>query len=286
VGKEKRMMAIVFGKLALAFTLLATGGLIVFIISQKKPVYRCSYRLLLAGFASLTLQIGFHYHALGVAPVLTLKSALSFFAWTILGAYLVFHLKFRLMVLGSFIAPLVAILLIISTAIPSAEVAVNPIFRSFWLTVHVSASFVGNGMFALTFMAGIMYLTQERQIKKKKFGSLYSRLPSLATLDSINHYSLIWGFPFLTLGMITGAIYAQYALGSYWRWDPKEVWSLITWLFYAVLLHERLAVGWRGRRAALMAIVGFAVLSFTFVGASLWLSDYHSFRSLGGYSDP
>jgi cytochrome c-type biogenesis protein CcsB len=279
-------MALVLGKLALAFTLLATGGLIVFIISQKKPVYRWSYRLLLAGFVSLTLQIGFHYYALGVAPVLTLKSSLSFFAWTILGAYLVFHLKFRLMVLGSFIAPLVAIMLIISTAIPSAEVTVNPIFRSLWLTVHVGASFVGNGMFALTFMAGIMYLIQERQIKKKQFGSLYSRLPSLATLDSINHYSLIWGFSFLTLGMITGAIYAQYALGSYWQWDPKEVWSLITWLFYAALLHERLAVGWRGRRAALMAIIGFAVLSFTFVGANLWLSDYHSFRSLGGYPEP
>ena len=79
-----------------------------------------------------------------------------------------------------------------------------------------------------------------------------------------------------------GSIYAQYALGSYWRWDPKEVWSLITWLFYAALLHERLAAGWRGRRAALMAIIGFVVLSFTFVGASLWLSDYHSFRNLGG----
>jgi cytochrome c-type biogenesis protein CcsB len=280
------MMALVLGKLALAFTLLATGGLIVFLIGQKKQVYRWSYRLLVAGFACLTLQIAYQYYSLGVAPVLTFKSSLSFFAWTILGAYLVFHLKFRLMVLGSFIAPLVACLLIISTAIPSAEVTVRPIFRSLWLTMHVGAAFVGNGMFALTFMAGIMYLIQERQIKRKKIGSLYARLPSLATLDSVNHYSLIWGFSFLTLGMVTGAIYAQYALGSYWQWDPKEVWSLITWLFYAALLHERLAVGWRGRRAALMAIIGFAVLIFTFVGASLWLSDYHSFRSLGGYSDP
>jgi ABC-type transport system involved in cytochrome c biogenesis permease subunit len=92
----------------------------------------------------------------------------------------------------------------------------------------------------------------------------------------------MYGFPFLTIGVITGAVYAQYALGSYWRWDPKEVWSLITWLFYAALLHERLAVGWRGRRAALMAIFAFLVLIFTFIGASLWLSDYHSFKSLGG----
>ena len=127
-----------------------------------------------------------------------------------------------------------------------------------------------------------MYLIQENQIKKKKFGTLYSRLPSLETLDSINRLSLMYGFPFLTAGMVTGSIYAQYALGSYWRWDPKEVWSLIVWILYAVLLHERLAVGWRGRKAALMGIFAFMVLIFTFIGTSLWLSDYHSFQSLEG----
>jgi cytochrome c-type biogenesis protein CcsB len=144
------------------------------------------------------------------------------------------------------------------------------------------ASFLGDGMFAVTFIAGIMYLIQEYQIKNKKFGSLYARLPSLETLDSISRHSLMYGFPLLTIGMITGAIYAQHALGSYWRWDPKEVWSLITWLLYAALLHERLAVGWRGRRAAFMAIFAFLVLIFSFVGVSVWLSDYHSFRSLEG----
>ena len=81
--------------------------------------------------------------------------------------------------------------------------------------------------------------------------------------------------------MITGSIYAQVALEKYWQWDPKEVWSLITWLFYAALLHERLAVGWRGRRAAIMSIICFCVLIFTFVGASLLLGGYHSFSSLG-----
>jgi cytochrome c-type biogenesis protein CcsB len=276
------MIGVIFGGLALAFILLATGGLIVYLIGQSKSVYHWSYRILTAGFVCLTLQIGYRYYALGVAPVLTLKSALAFFAWTILGAYLVFHLKFRLMVLASFLAPLVACLLIISSAMPSEAVTVKPMFRSLWLTAHVIISFVGSGMFAVTFIAGIMYLIQEHQIKKKKLGSFFTRLPSLATLDSINHYSLIWGFIFLTIGMITGAIFAQYALGKYWRWDPKEVWSLITWLFYAALLHERLAVGWRGRRAAIMAIIGFMVLSFTFVGASLWLSGYHTFRSMGG----
>jgi cytochrome c-type biogenesis protein CcsB len=269
-------------RLALILILVATGGFIVYIIKQDKPVYRWSYRILFAGFVCHSLFIAHQYYAMGVAPVLTMKAALSFFSWTIIGIYLIFHIKFRLMVLGSFIAPLAACLMIISSTIPGAEVHIKPIFRSAWLTIHVGTIFVGNGLFAMTFVAAIMYLIQESQIKNKRLGSLYSRLPSLETLDAINYYALMYGFPFLTMGMISGAIYAQYALGSYWRWDPKEVWSLITWLFYAALLHERLAVGWRGRRAAIMTIAAFLILIFTFVGASLWLSDYHSFRSLGG----
>ncbi len=269
-------------KCALFFVLLSTAGFVVYVVKQRKSFYLWSYRGLLVGFVFHTLFVGYGYYTMGAAPVLTLKAALSFFAWTIIGAYLIFHMKFKLMVLGSFIAPLAACLMIISSTMPGVEVNVKPMFRSLWLTVHVAASFLGNGMFAVTFIAAIMYLIQERHIKNKKFGSLYSRLPSLEVLDSVSYQSLVYGFPFLTVGMMTGAIYAQQALGSYWRWDPKEVWSLITWLFYAVLLHQRLTVGWRGRKAAFMAILAFLVLCFTFVGASLWLSDYHSFKSLEG----
>lgn len=267
--------------LALFFELLATGGLIVFLIKQQKQVFRYSYRILLAGFIFHTIFLITHYYSLGTAPVLDLKSALSFFSWSIICAYLVFQLKFKLMVLGSFVAPFAAFLMIISSVMPWFEGPVKPVFKSLWLTVHVGTVFMGNGLFAIAFLAAIMYLIQEHQIKHKQFGSFYKRLPSLATLDSINYYSLLYGFPFLTVGMITGSIYAQYALGTYWQWDPKEVWSLITWLFYAALLHERLAVGWRGRRAAIMSIICFCVLIFTFVGASLFLGGYHSFSSLG-----
>jgi cytochrome c-type biogenesis protein CcsB len=275
-------MAFLLFKLALFLILLATGGFIVYIVKQQKTVYTWSYRILVAGFICHTLFLAHQYYTLGAAPVLSLKSALSFFSWTIIGAYLIFQLRFKLMVLGSFIAPLAAFLMIISSTIPGMEVVVKPIYRSMWLTIHVVTIFMGNGMFAVTFVAAIMYLIQEHQIKRKRLGSFYSRLPSLETLDSINYYALMYGFPLLTVGMITGSIYAQYALGSYWRWDPKEVWSLITWLFYAALLHERVAVGWRGRKAAIMSIICFLILIFTFIGVSLWLSDYHSFRAIEG----
>ena len=267
--------------MALFFELLATGGFVVYIVKQEKWVFRCSYWILVAGFVCHTIFLGYRYYSLGTAPVLDLKSALGFFSWSIICVYLIFQIKFRLMVLGSFVAPLAAFLMVISYAMPWVEEPVKPIFKSLWLTVHVGTVFIGNGLFAIAFLAAIMYLIQEHQIKRKRLGSIYARLPSLATLDSINHYSLIYGFPFLTAGMITGSIYAQYALGKYWQWDPKEVWSLVTWLFYGALLHERLVVGWRGRRAALMSIICFCILIFTFVGASFWLGGYHSFSSMG-----
>jgi cytochrome c-type biogenesis protein CcsB len=274
-------MSFLWYNLALLFVLLASGGFIVYLIKQHKWMFRCSYWLLVTGFVFHTIFLGLRYYAMGTAPILDLKSALSFFSWSIIFVYLGFQIKFRLMVLGSFVAPFSAFLMMVSSAMPWTEVQVKPIFKSLWLTGHVATIFIGDALFALTFLAAIMYLIQERQIKRKRLGSFYERLPSLATLDDMNYYALIYGFIFLTIGMVVGSMYAQYALGTYWRWDPKEAWSLITWLSYAALLHQRITVGWRGRRAAIMSIICFCVLIFTFVGVSLLLGGYHSFDSIG-----
>ncbi|MBW1818292.1 MAG: c-type cytochrome biogenesis protein CcsB [Deltaproteobacteria bacterium] len=273
-------MGYIWFDMALFLILVASGGFVVYIVKQQKWVYRTSTWILVAGFVCHTLFLAFRYYATGSAPVLGLKSALSFFSWSIILAYLVLQLRFKLMVLGSFVAPFAAFLMMISTTMPWMEGPVRPVFKSLWLTVHIGTIFMGNALFTIAFLAAVMYLIQEHHIERKKLGSFFTRLPSLATLDSINYRAIVYGFPFLTLGMITGSVYAQYALGSYWQWDPKEVWSLITWLFYAALLHERVAVGWQGRRAALMSILCFGILIFTFLGASLWMGGYHSFSSL------
>ena len=267
--------------LALCFELIATAGFIVFIVRQQKWVFKVSYWLLAAGFGFHTIFLGCRYYSLGVAPVLDLKSALSFFSWSIIGVYLVIQGRFKLRVLGSFVAPLAAFFMTISSAVPGSQAPVKPIFKSLWLTLHVGTVFVGNALLAISCLAAIMYLIQERQIKRKRFGTFYGRLPSLATLDNINHYAILYGFPFLTLGMVSGSIYAHFALGIYWQWDPKEVWSLICWLFYAALIHERLVVGWQGRKAAIMSIVCFSLLIFTFLGVSLLMGGYHSFGNMG-----
>jgi len=275
-------MYLILSKAALVCYLAGTVIYFVFIAIQKKLLHRIGYIILASGFCLHTLFFILAYAHLSYFPVINFREALSFFAWAVAGSYLIMMLKFNIRVLGSFIAPLCGVLMIWSLVLPQAVTDIKPIFKSVWLTIHVATIFLGNGIFAVAFMSAIMYLLQERQIKTKKPGFFYRRLPSLTILDSMNYYCLMVGFPLLTLGMMTGSIYAQIALGTYWRWDPKEVWSLITWLLYAALLHERLTVGWRGKRAAIMSIVCFLVLLFSFMGVNFLLKGYHSFSKLGG----
>ena len=147
--------------------------------------------------------------------------------------------------------------------------------RSLWLPAHASLSLLAYDCFALAAVGGLMYLLQERNIKRKRFGLLYSRLPDLETLDRLGLHCLSVGFPLLTLGMITGSLWAWRAFGSYWRWNATEVWTLAVWLIYAALFHQRLTVGWRGRRAAWLAIGALALALFAFWGVTAFFSGYH-----------
>ena len=275
-------MHIVFFRLTLILYLIATAGFLFFIIKKNKKVGFWSHRILLAGFALNSIYLALGYYQLGAVPALSFKGALSFFSWTIIGAYIIFQLRFRIMVLGSFVVPFSTFLMIISSTIPISSITVRPIFKGFWLPLHVATALLGDAIFAIAFIAGVMYLIQEHQIKTKRLGAFYSRLPSLNSLDSINYQAINYGFLLLTIGMITGSIVAQGSHGSYWLWDPKEVWSLITWLCYAALLHQRMAIGWRGRRSAIMSIGCFFVLIFTFIGVNFLMEGYHSFKSLEG----
>ncbi len=143
--------------------------------------------------------------------------------------------------------------------------------------------FFGYAVFAVAFGAAIMYLLMERELKAQADGRRSSGgcRRSTCSTTSTTAASQI-GFPLLTLGIITGSIWAEYAWGSYWSWDPKEVWSLVTWLLYAALLHGRMTVGWRGRKAAILAIVGFCAVLFTFLGVNLLLPGLHSYSNLSG----
>jgi cytochrome c-type biogenesis protein CcsB len=257
---------------------VGTVGYLIYIIRTNPAIHRIAYGFLLAGFLSHTLGLLLLAGHIRQMPVTTLPQTFSLFAWAVVGSYLAFQLKFNIRILGTFVSPLAVIFMLLSSAIPSRAIPSSQLFKSVWLTFHVATMFIGMAIFALAFCAGIMYLLQERQIKSKNFGLLYRRLPSLEVLDSLNYVCLTFGFPLITIGLISGFVYAGAVWRSFWHWDPKEILSVVTWLIYAVLLHERLAVGWRGRRAAIMAIIGFSVILVTFVGTSVIFKVHHSFK--------
>jgi len=147
------------------------------------------------------------------------------------------------------------------------------------LEIHVFVIFIGYAAFALSFGVSIMYLIKTRHKEKGKDNAILNVLPPESVLDELSYKSIAWGFPFLTLGIITGAVWANYAWGSYWTWDPKETWSLITWFIYAAYLHARITKDWRGKRAAWISILGFISLLFLYWGVSFILPSLHTYAA-------
>jgi cytochrome c-type biogenesis protein CcsB len=272
-------MDIYFFKFAVFLYLFGTLAYLIYVIFLKGFLSRAAMVIVSFGFASHTLALLIRYAEAGHTPVTNLYESLSFFAWLIIGTLLIVNLKYKIKVLGSFLTPMALILMIFALALPKEILPLAPVLRSFWHPFHVLFAFLGNAIFTLAFCSGVMYLIQENRLKSKKMGAITKRLPSLKVLDDLNYQSLKFGFPLLTLGIITGAVWAEYAWGRYWGWDPKETWSLITWFLYAALLHQRLTVGWRGRKAAIMAIAGFLAVLFTFLGVNLILPGLHAYSN-------
>jgi cytochrome c-type biogenesis protein CcsB len=142
------------------------------------------------------------------------------------------------------------------------------------LAIHVITCFLGYASFAVSFGISILYLIRDKKGGEKKISKW---LPPPSILDEINYKSIVIGFPMLTLGIVTGAAWANYAWGGYWSWDPKETWSLITWFVYAAFLHARFTRDWRGRKAAVLSIFGFAAVLFTYFGVNYLISGLHSY---------
>ncbi len=217
-----------------------------------------------AGFLSHTAALILAIIDTGQVPIMTFRDAMSFFSWGLVLVFLVVGLKRGLQVLGAFILPLAFLSLVSATLAPVEAGTMTPVFQTVW--IHVTLSILGTIGFAVAFVAGLMYLMQERMLKAKQFNVLNFKLPPLDFLDTLNQRSILFGFPLLTLGILTGAVSAQLTIGSYLSWNPEQVWALITWVFYFAVLMGRVTVGWRAKRAAYLTIVGFAGVILTFIG--------------------
>jgi cytochrome c-type biogenesis protein CcsB len=260
-------MAAMFFVVTMALYFAATVSFLVYLLRPSEVLANISLGMTATGFASHTIALG--AGMIGGAEISTpgFYEALSFFSWVLILVFLAVEFRHHLHVLGSFIVPLALVSLVSAAALPETAPTLTPVFRTLW--VHVTLSMLGTVGFAVAFVAGVMYLIQDGLLKSKRFNVLYSKLPALDYLDHLNQQSIVTGFPLLTLGIITGALYAELSLGSYLSWNPEQIWALVTWMFYFVVLTGRLTVGWRAKRAAYLTIIGFAGVILTFIGVVL-----------------
>jgi cytochrome c-type biogenesis protein CcsB len=229
---------------------------------KGKNLSNFGFYFIAAGTTIQTLSLVYAY-AKGEPLAQSFVTTLYLFAWFISLVYIASQYKFRASLLGAFAAPLAFILTLPNVIVPHGIIEQNPTLSNPWILIHIALILLGEALFTVAFISGALYLFQEKKIKSKHVGSFLEKFPSLTTLDRMNHLCLIIGFPLVTVGIALGFLLAKEILGSNWVWGHKETWSMVTWLLYAVLIHGRLSSGWKGRKAAWGAVLGFAIILFT-----------------------
>jgi cytochrome c-type biogenesis protein CcsB len=258
-------MSLLLLKLTALLYLAATASF-VFYVSRRDTASRLPPVMLASGFIVHTLALGMNVFQDGYPALTEMREALLFKSWLMVAGYLLIQLKYSLTVLGGIIAPLAFLMSLAGIAFGSGSGEIPPDLKTFWLPLHVTLAFLGNAVFALAFGVSLMYLLQEHHLKHKRMTALMKRFPSLESLDRLNYVLLGWGFPFMTLGILTGSMWAGIYWGNYWSWEPRQISSGIAWLFYGAILHGRITAGLRGKKAAFLTIVGFTVV----LGYFLW----------------
>ena len=255
-----------------------------YLFFRNKKLGRTIKALTIAGLlvhtAGLTLRwIESYRLGYGHIPLTNLYETLVSMSWCTVLVLLIMQQRFKSDVLGVFIFPIVSIAMAYASLSPNVQDEIEPLIpalQSNWLTYHVLTCFLAYAAFAISFGGSIAFI-----MKNKKngipTGGFLDKLPELNLLDELIYKANAVGFMLLGVGIITGAVWANYAWGSYWSWDPKETWSLITWFIYATFLHARLTRGWRGNKTALLSIIGFLAVIFTFLGVNYVLSGLHSY---------
>ncbi|MEQ1680279.1 MAG: cytochrome c biogenesis protein CcsA [Nitrospira sp.] len=260
-------MAAVCFMVTMVLYFVATMSFLAYLLRRSEALSNVSLAITAVGFISHTVGLVVRMVEVSSTVPPSFSDALSFFSWMIILVFVLVEFRHRIHVLGSFMVPLALVSLVSSAALPETVPTLQPVFKTLWF--HVTLSMLGTVGFTVAFVAGVMYLIQDRLLKSKQFNVLYSKLPALDFLDHLNQQSIVLGFPLLTLGIVTGAISAEFARGSYVSWNPEQIWALVTWVFYFVVLLGRLTVGWRAKRAAYLTVIGFACVILTLVGVVL-----------------
>lgn len=249
---------------------------------KKQALARLGFWVIVIGLVANTCGILLRWvesyqMGYGHAPFSNMYESLVFFSWTAAALYVFVEFKYKESIIGVFVSPLIFLSIAYASFDPSITSKITPLIpalKSNWLIAHVITCFLGYAGFALAFGFSFMYFIKPKDPGAK---SLFAKLPDWDIIDELTYQMIVFGFLFLTIGIITGSVWANSAWGKYWSWDPKETWSLITWFIYAIFLHLRLMRGWHGKNLAVVSIIGFLGVLFTYFGVNFFLSGLHSY---------
>lgn len=269
--------------------MLFTVAFVVYIVSGIGFfIFLAAGRKGIGDFAVWTAMSGFVIHNAAIILRVVESGRLPFsnqfefansFTWGIVLCYLVLHFAYKFTAVGAFVMPLAFLMMGYASMLPKNIRPLMPALQSGWLNFHVGTAIIAYGSFAVACGLSLMYLIDRRKSELGvEGGSPRKILPDSGICDYLSYRVIAFGFLMLTLVIITGAIWAKHAWSRYWGWDPKETWSLITWIIYAAYLHLRFHRGWKGKPAAWFAVIGFVCVLFTFVGVNVLLPGIHSYR--------
>lgn len=264
-------------KIALVLCAVSTVSYLSSLLVQKVKLAKISTWILTVAFVFLTVK--FLFVIINSSWLLNPDSRdfLSFCAWAVCAVYLLLQFKTKTRVLGAFISPFI-LLLMIAAAGEEAGKSIRPQNLQNWLTtLHLFLTIFGEALFVIASCAGLMFIMQNRLLKSKKLSGMSRLLPSLNDLDRINHICLLWGFPILSVGIIAGVIFAEISWKTGWLTDPKIMWTFAAWIIYGFLLHQRLAIGWKGYRMALFSGAAFILLLLSYGSVRICFSTLHNF---------
>lgn len=220
-----------------------------------------------------TVALAARWLETGRPPFISLFESFLFMTWVFMLNYLLLDFFFKLRVAALFVVSLTFWVLVAALPLPKGASGLNPLALGTW--VHASIAFLGYGCLALAFIMSAMYLLQEKQLRDKRYVLFFHRLPPLEMLDGLAYRLVLVGLPLLTLTLLSGSLWARVEWGRMWGWDWKEAWTLLVWFIYTTYVFARHRLGWRGRKAGLLATVGFFAIIFNYVVVNLYLSGLH-----------
>ncbi len=276
---------------SLLFIFVSFIGYFIFLFTGNKTITKISFVILIAGFIIQTAAFIIRWiyaYKIGIdtPPLVDLYDSMVFFAYVIEAGYIILRIFYDFDALGFIITFIASAALAFATFYPLSTSAIEPTIpalQSYWLLYHIMTLFVAYGAFAASFGLGILYLIKNKKDKgnKKRENRFLSLLPESAVIEESIYKVISVGLVFLTAGIVIGAAWADSAWGGYWSWDPKETWSLITWIAYILFIHARFTKGWGGKKMAWIAVIGFAVVIFCYLGVDLIIPGLHSYATPG-----